>query len=81
MTKNCRHSISGFALTKEKNTSKAIIKRYAGIEFLYLAPFSRIRCCFTNFDNNDSGFHIKICNHFLNSLSNPPFLNMHITKE
>ena len=43
MNKNCRLSMSEFALIKEKATSKAIIKRYAEIESPCLVPLSELK--------------------------------------
>ena len=83
MTKNCRPSMSEFALIKEKTTSKVIVKRYAGIESPCLVPLSELNygVAFPPLTTPNSGFFIKICIHFLNLLPNPNFFNKHIKKE
>ena len=47
--------MSGFALIKEKTTSKAIIKRYAEIGSPRLVPLSNLKCGIVH----DSRFFIK----------------------
>ena len=61
MTKNCRPSMSEFALIKEKTTSKAIIKRYAQIESPCLVPLSesKYRVPLQLLITRDSGFFSK----------------------
>ena len=62
--------MSGFASIKGKTISKAIIKRYAEIGFTCLVPLSNLKYggVLLPLITHDSGFFIKICIHFLNSL-------------
>ena len=73
----------GFALIKEKTTSKAIIKRYAEIGSPYLVPLSNLKygVVLPPLITHDSGFFNKICIHFRNLLPNPIFFYMCIKKE
>ena len=75
--------MSGFALIKEKTTSKAIIKRYAEIGSPFLVPLSNLKysVVLPPLITHDSGFLIKICIYFRKSLPNPNFFNTHIKKE
>ena len=73
----------GFALIKEKTTSKAIIKRYAEIGSPCLVPLSNLKygVVLPPLITHDSGFFNKICIHFRNLLPNPNFFNTRIKKE
>ena len=53
--------MSGFALIKEKTTSKAIIKRYAEIDSLYLVPLSNLKygVVLPPLTKRDSGFLLR----------------------
>ena len=75
--------MSGFALIKEKTTSKTRIKRYAEIRCPCLVPLSNLKygVVLPPLIIHDSEFFIKICNHFLKSLPKPNFFNTHIKKE
>ena len=75
--------MSGFALIKEKTTSKARIKRYAKIGSPCLVPLSNLKygVVLLLLITHDSKFFIKICIHFLKSLPKPSFFNTHIKKE
>ena len=83
MAKNYRPLMSGFALIKEKTTSKARIKRYADIGFPCLVPLSNVKhgVVLPPLITHDSKFFIKICIHFLKALPKPNFFNTHIKKE
>ena len=63
MAKNCRSLMSGFALIKEKTTSKAKIKRYAEIGSPCLVPLSNLKygVVLPPLITHDSEFFIKIC--------------------
>ena len=62
--------MSGFALIKEKATSKARIKRYAEIGSPCLVTLSNLS---PPLITHDSEFFIKLCIHFLKSLPKPIF--------
>ena len=83
MTKNCRPSMSGFALIKEKTTSKAKIKRYVEIGSPCLVPYSNLKygIVLPPLITQDLGLFIKICIYFRKSLPNPNFFKIHIKKE
>ena len=71
--------MSGFALIKEKTTSKAKIKTYAEIGSPCLVPLSNLKygVVLPLLRTHNSGFFIKICIHFRKSLPNPIFFNTH----
>ena len=75
--------MSGFALIKEKITSKAIVKKYSEFGSPYLVPLSNLKygVVLPPLITHGSGFFIKIYIHFRNSLRNPNFFNAHIKKE
>ena len=67
--------MTGFTLIKEKTASKAIMKRCVKIGSPYLVPVSNLKygVVLPPLITHDSGFFIKICMHFRNSLPNPFF--------
>ena len=75
--------MSGFALIKEKTTSKAKVNRYAEIGSPCLVRLSNLKygVVLPPLIRHDSGFFIKICIHFPKSLPNPNFFNKHVKKE
>ena len=82
MKKNCRPSMSGFDLIKEKTTSKTITKRYAETESPCLVPLFKLKygVALPPLITHDPGFFIKTCIYFLNSLPNPNLFNAHIER-
>ena len=72
--------MSGFALFKEKTTSKAKIKSYTEIGSPCLVPLSKLKysVVLPPLITHDSGFFIKISINFRKSLPNPNFFNAHI---
>ena len=75
--------MSGFALIKEKTTSKARIKIYTELGSNCLVPLSNLKygVVLAPLITLDSEFLIKICIHFLKLLPKPNFFNTHIKKE
>ena len=69
--------MSGFALIKEKTTSKARIKIYTELGSNCLVPLSNLKygVVLAPLITLDSEFFIKICIHFLKLLPKPNFFN------
>ena len=75
--------MSALAMIKEKTASKAILKRYAEIGSHCLGHLSNLKysVVLPSLITHDSGFFLKICIHFQNSLANPKVFDMHTKKE